>query len=88
MLVGTPHHPDLRGGAAHPRLALPIVCGLFLLYGLFGHPARHLARVYGLDQIVGQLGSAPKVSTASRRWSRRPTSSSSSCSAPSSNKPA
>ncbi|MHB1691614.1 MAG: TRAP transporter permease, partial [Thiomonas sp.] len=38
-------------------LALPLVCGLFLLYGLFG---QHLPDVvshrgYGLDQIIGQL---------------------------------
>jgi TRAP transporter 4TM/12TM fusion protein len=38
-------------------LALPIVCGLFLLYGLFGQylPGDLAHRGYGLDQIVGQL---------------------------------
>jgi TRAP transporter 4TM/12TM fusion protein len=38
-------------------LALPIVCGTFLLYGLFGQylPAPLEHRGYGFDQIVGQL---------------------------------
>jgi len=38
-------------------LALPIVCALFLLYGLFGQylPGDLAHRGYGLDQIVGQL---------------------------------
>lgn len=38
-------------------LALPIVCGLFLLYGLFGQylPGALAHRGYGFDQIVGQL---------------------------------
>jgi TRAP transporter 4TM/12TM fusion protein len=37
--------------------ALPIVCGSFLLYGLFGQylPAPMGHRGYGFDQIVGQL---------------------------------
>ncbi len=37
--------------------ALPIVCGTFLLYGLFGQylPAPLGHRGYGFDQIVGQL---------------------------------
>jgi hypothetical protein len=38
-------------------LALPIVCGLFLLYGLFGQylPGDLAHRGYGFDQIVDQL---------------------------------
>ncbi len=38
-------------------LALPIVCGLFLLYGLFGQylPGALAHRGYGVDQIVNQL---------------------------------
>jgi TRAP transporter 4TM/12TM fusion protein len=38
-------------------LALPIVCGLFLLYGLFGQylPGDLAHRGYGFDQVVGQL---------------------------------
>ncbi|HTN64750.1 MAG TPA: TRAP transporter permease [Burkholderiaceae bacterium] len=38
-------------------LALPIVCGTFLLYGLFGQylPAPLEHRGYGFDQIVSQL---------------------------------
>jgi len=38
-------------------LALPIVCGLFLLFGLFGQylPESIAHRGYGFDQIVGQL---------------------------------
>jgi TRAP transporter 4TM/12TM fusion protein len=38
-------------------LALPIVCGLFLLYGLFGQylPGALAHRGYGLDQIISQL---------------------------------
>ena len=38
-------------------LALPIVCGLFLLYGLFGQylPGALQHRGYGFDQIVNQL---------------------------------
>ncbi len=38
-------------------LALPIVCGVFLLYGLFGQylPGAFAHRGYGFDQIVNQL---------------------------------
>jgi len=38
-------------------LALPIVCGLFLLYGLFGQylPEAIAHRGYGFDQIINQL---------------------------------
>lgn len=38
-------------------LALPIVCALFLLYGVFGQylPEAIAHRGYGLDQIIGQL---------------------------------
>lgn len=38
-------------------IALPIVCGTFLLYGLFGQylPGELAHRGYGLDQIVNQL---------------------------------
>jgi TRAP transporter 4TM/12TM fusion protein len=38
-------------------LALPIVCGLFLLYGVFGHllPGDLGHRAYGFDQIINQL---------------------------------
>ena len=38
--------------------ALPLICALFLLYGLFGQylPGALAHRGYGLDQIVGQLG--------------------------------
>lgn len=37
--------------------ALPIICGLFLLYGLFGEylPGPLMHRGYGFDQIVGTL---------------------------------
>ncbi len=37
--------------------ALPIVCGAFLLYGLFGQylPGALAHRGYGFDQVVGQL---------------------------------
>ena len=39
-------------------IALPIICGVFLAYALFGQhlppPLNH--RGYGLDQVVGQLG--------------------------------
>mgnify|MGYP001007147258 FL=1 len=39
-------------------IALPLVCAVFLLYGLFGGylPGVLAHRGYGLDQIVGQLG--------------------------------
>ncbi|VCU68338.1 Sialic acid TRAP transporter permease protein SiaT [Pigmentiphaga humi] len=39
-------------------IALPIICALFLAYGLFGQylPGDLAHRGYGLDQIVGQLG--------------------------------
>uniref|UniRef100_UPI00333EE125 TRAP transporter permease n=1 Tax=Castellaniella defragrans TaxID=75697 RepID=UPI00333EE125 len=38
--------------------ALPIICGIFLLYGLFGQylPGPFMHRGYGIDQIVGTLG--------------------------------
>jgi TRAP transporter 4TM/12TM fusion protein len=38
-------------------LALPLVCGLFLMYGLFGQylPSPLAHRGYGIDQIVNQL---------------------------------
>ncbi len=38
--------------------ALPLICLMFLLYGLFGQylPGALAHRGYGLDQIVGQLG--------------------------------
>ncbi len=38
-------------------LALPIVCGVFLLYGVFGHllPGDLGHREYGFDQIINQL---------------------------------
>jgi TRAP transporter 4TM/12TM fusion protein len=38
-------------------LALPIVCGIFLLYGLFGQylPGDLAHRGYGFDQIINQL---------------------------------
>jgi TRAP transporter 4TM/12TM fusion protein len=38
-------------------LALPIVCGVFLLYGMFGHllPGSLGHREYGFDQIINQL---------------------------------
>ncbi|HZJ97456.1 MAG TPA: TRAP transporter permease [Oligella sp.] len=37
--------------------ALPIICGLFLLYGLFGEflPGPLMHRGYGFDQVVGTL---------------------------------
>ena len=37
--------------------ALPIICGVFLLYGLFGEyiPGPFMHRGYGFDQIVGTL---------------------------------
>jgi TRAP transporter 4TM/12TM fusion protein len=39
-------------------IALPIICGVFLAYALFGQhlPAPLTHRGYGLDQVVGQLG--------------------------------
>jgi TRAP transporter 4TM/12TM fusion protein len=39
-------------------IALPIICGAFLAYALFGQylPAPLTHRGYGLDQVVGQLG--------------------------------
>lgn len=38
--------------------ALPLICAMFLAYGLFGQylPGALAHRGYGLDQIVGQLG--------------------------------
>lgn len=38
-------------------IALPIICGVFLAYGLFGEylPAAFAHRGYGIDQVVGQL---------------------------------
>ena len=38
-------------------IALPIICGLFLAYGLFGEylPGELAHRGYGLDQIINQL---------------------------------
>ncbi|MFA5677834.1 MAG: TRAP transporter permease [Pseudomonas sp.] len=38
-------------------IALPIICGLFLAYGLFGNylPGELAHRGYGLDQLVNQL---------------------------------
>ncbi|HIZ51524.1 MAG TPA: TRAP transporter permease [Candidatus Pseudomonas excrementavium] len=38
-------------------IALPIICGLFLAYGLFGNylPGELAHRGYGLDQVVNQL---------------------------------
>ena len=38
--------------------ALPMICGLFLLYGLFGEylPGMLQHRGYGFDQVVGTLG--------------------------------
>lgn len=37
---------------------LPVICGVFLLYAIFGNhlPGALAHRGYGLDQIVGQLG--------------------------------
>ncbi len=65
---GDPSTPDLLVGTALVimvfeaarrilGLALPIVCGLFLLYGLFGQylPGALAHRGYGFDQIVNQL---------------------------------
>ncbi len=39
-------------------VALPLICALFLLYGLFGEhlPGALAHRGYGLDQVIGQLG--------------------------------
>ena len=39
-------------------IALPIICGAFLLYGLFGQylPGVLAHRGFGFDQVVGQLG--------------------------------
>lgn len=39
-------------------IALPLICGAFLLYGLFGQylPGTLAHRGYGLDQVIGQLG--------------------------------
>lgn len=39
-------------------IALPLICALFLLYGLFGEylPGSFAHRGYGFDQIVGTLG--------------------------------
>jgi TRAP-type uncharacterized transport system fused permease subunit len=69
-------------------LALPIVCLGFLLYGLFGSTCRATSPIAATASTRwwNQLASAPRASTASRPWSRRPTSSCSSCSAPSSSR--
>jgi TRAP transporter 4TM/12TM fusion protein len=66
--AGEPTTPDMLVGVAIIiltfeaarrilGLALPIVCGLFLLYGLFGQylPGDLAHRGYGVDQVVGQL---------------------------------
>jgi TRAP transporter 4TM/12TM fusion protein len=66
--AGEPSMPDMLVGTALIiltfeaarrilGLALPIVCGLFLLYGLFGQylPGDLAHRGYGFDQIIGQL---------------------------------
>jgi TRAP transporter 4TM/12TM fusion protein len=66
--LGRPEHTDLVVGTALVvlvfeatrrmlGLALPIVCGLFLLYGMFGQylPGDLAHRGYGFDQIVNQL---------------------------------
>jgi TRAP transporter 4TM/12TM fusion protein len=66
--AGEPTTPDMMVGIAIIiltfeaarrilGLALPIVCGIFLLYGLFGQylPGDLAHRGYGFDQIVGQL---------------------------------
>ena len=39
-------------------IALPLICAVFLLYGLFGEylPGTLAHRGYGLDQVIGQLG--------------------------------
>jgi TRAP transporter 4TM/12TM fusion protein len=39
-------------------IALPIICAVFLLYGLFGQylPGALAHRGYGVDQVIGQLG--------------------------------
>jgi TRAP transporter 4TM/12TM fusion protein len=39
-------------------IALPLICGSFLLYGLFGQylPGALAHRGYGIDQVIGQLG--------------------------------
>jgi len=65
---GDPSVPDLIVGALFIVLvfeaarrvlgvALPLICGLFLLYGLFGQylPSLISHRGYGFDQIVSQL---------------------------------
>lgn len=66
--AGEPNTPDMVVGAALVLLvfeasrrilgmALPLVCGIFLAYGLFGQylPSAIAHRGYGLDQIVSQL---------------------------------
>jgi TRAP transporter 4TM/12TM fusion protein len=65
---GDPTHADLAVGTLFVVLlfeasrrvlgpALPVICALFLLYGLFGQylPAAVAHRGYGFDQIVSQL---------------------------------
>src|SRR5512132_1128611 len=65
---GDPNVPDLIVGALFIVLvfeaarrvlgvALPLICGMFLLYGLFGQylPSLISHRGYGFDQIVSQL---------------------------------
>jgi TRAP transporter 4TM/12TM fusion protein len=65
---GDPNVPDLVVGALFILLvfeaarrvlgiALPLICGIFLLYGLFGQflPTLISHRGYGFDQIVSQL---------------------------------
>ena len=69
-------------------IALPIICGLFLAYGLFGEylPGDLAHRGYYLDQIVNQLSFGTEGLYGTRPTFRRPTSSCSSCSARSSSR--
>ena len=69
---------------------LPIICAIFLAYGLFGQylpsPLNTAATISTRSST--RCSSAPRASTASRSTSPPPTSSCSSCSAPSSSAPA
>ena len=71
-------------------IALPLICAGFLAFALFGQhlPGVLAHRGFGVDQIVNQMSFGTRASTAFRCSSRRRTSSCSSCSGPSSSRPA
>lgn len=71
-------------------IALPVICGLFLAYGLLGDtcPANWPIAVTASTRSSINCPSAPKGCTGHRPTCRQPTFSCSSCLARSSNKPA